>query len=237
MLANWALRLFFQVAVFFCCVGALLIYVPGSPLPDSLNPTKPLNPKETPNILTNYKLKRAISNLESCRIALDDLDVSYSNLPDVVVSQDCGIKGTIEVSEISGIKLAPVKTKCGTALRLAMWIVHDVQQISKTEQLSPIKQLNHFGSYSCRPIRSTTGSVSGMSEHATANAIDISGFNLSDESVISIKDDWQAPLKGKFLKEVRDGACRWFNVTLSPDYNSLHHDHFHFDQGIWRSCR
>jgi hypothetical protein len=25
-------------------------------------------------------------------------------------------------------------------------------------------------------------------------------------------------------------------MVLSPDYNALHHDHFHLDQGRWRGC-
>ncbi|MDP1909506.1 MAG: extensin family protein, partial [Hyphomicrobium sp.] len=30
--------------------------------------------------------------------------------------------------------------------------------------------------------------------------------------------------------DVRDGACRLFSTTLSPDYNAAHADHLHFDQ-------
>jgi hypothetical protein len=41
---------------------------------------------------------------------------------------------------------------------------------------------------------------------------------------------------------VRDGACRLFATTLSPDYNAAHADHLHLDQanrgaGGWRACR
>ena len=40
-----------------------------------------------------------------------------------------------------------------------------------------------------------------------------------------------------FLRAVRDGACRWFDAVLGPDYNAAHADHFHFDRGGGRICR
>ena len=40
-----------------------------------------------------------------------------------------------------------------------------------------------------------------------------------------------------FLQAARDGACDWFSLTLSPDYNSLHEDHFHLQSRGWGLCR
>ena len=40
-----------------------------------------------------------------------------------------------------------------------------------------------------------------------------------------------------FLRDVRDGACDWFDIVLGPDYNAAHADHFHFDRGGGRICR
>lgn len=77
-----------------------------------------------------------------------------------------------------------------------------------------------------------------MSEHATANAFDISGFRLKSGRLISVKTQWGTrSAEGKFLHVVRDGLCDWFNLTLSPDYNAAHEDHFHVDMGWWQSCR
>jgi hypothetical protein len=97
-----------------------------------------------------------------------------------------------------------------------------------------VVEILHFGSYSCRPIRGS----SSMSEHATANAFDISGFKLADGRVISLKRHWNGTgPEAQFLHEVRDGLCDWFNATLSPDYNADHADHFHVDMGWWQTCR
>ena len=76
------------------------------------------------------------------------------------------------------------------------------------------------------------------SEHATANAIDISGFRLADGTRISVRRDWNGERKkSQFLRAVHQRACGYFRVALSPDFNRAHHDHFHFDRGFLWTCR
>ena len=53
------------------------------------------------------------------------------------------------------------------------------------------------------------------------------GFFLSVAAIVLFSST--AP-RAAFLRAVRDGACRLFATTLSPDYNVAHRDHFHFDQ-------
>jgi hypothetical protein len=76
-----------------------------------------------------------------------------------------------------------------------------------------------------------------MSEHAQANAFDISGFRLKSGKLISVLNHWpNTSAESKFLHAARDSACDYFNLTLSPDYNAAHKDHFHVDMGWIRSC-
>ena len=37
--------------------------------------------------------------------------------------------------------------------------------------------------------------------------------------------------EARFLRRIRDDACRIFGTTLSPDYNAVHHDHLHLEAG------
>jgi hypothetical protein len=61
---------------------------------------------------------------------------------------------------------------------------------------------------------------------------------LADGTTISVLSDWNgAPKKAVFLRALRDGACRFFDVVLSPAYNEAHSDHFHFDMGDRSACR
>ena len=90
--------------------------------------------------------------------------------------------------------------------------------------------------YQCRPIAGRRDRR--MSEHANANAIDIGGFTLADGRVVTVAAGWRGTAAERgFLRDVRDGACDYFNAVLSPEYNRAHGDHFHFDLGRDDICR
>jgi hypothetical protein len=77
-----------------------------------------------------------------------------------------------------------------------------------------------------------------MSSHATADAIDISGFVLEDGTRISLLQDWDGETrKAAFLRRANRTACTWFRLTLGPEYNSLHADHFHLQHSGFGLCR
>lgn len=110
------------------------------------------------------------------------------------------------------------------------------QRLAPTLTCNTFALLKHYGSFACRNIY---GRASGRrSQHATANALDIAGLRLADGRRISVARDWKGdPQAQRFLRLVRDGACRSFNTTLGPDYNAAHRDHFHVDMGGFRVCR
>ena len=43
--------------------------------------------------------------------------------------------------------------------------------------------------------------------------------------------------EARFLRRIRDDACRIFGTTLSPDYNAVHYDHLHLEATDTRFCR
>jgi hypothetical protein len=93
-----------------------------------------------------------------------------------------------------------------------------------------------MGSYSCRKVAGT-GRLSG---HASANAVDISGFVLADGRRISVLRDWDNPsLQVRaFLGSVRESACKRFGTVLTPNYNAAHRDHLHLEVSEGRPlCR
>jgi hypothetical protein len=99
-----------------------------------------------------------------------------------------------------------------------------------------VSAIEHFGSYSCRNVYGRPEAT--RSRHATAEAWDVAGFVLVDGRRIRVARDWQSTkAEAAFLRESRDGACRFFDGVLSPDYNAAHHDHLHLDRGPYRMCR
>lgn len=97
-----------------------------------------------------------------------------------------------------------------------------------------IKEIEQAGAYNCRPVR---GRKFLMSEHAFANAIDITGFKFKDGYEIKIKENWDTPGRAaKFLRDVSKHACLYFTSVVTPDDNSAHSDHFHFSVGLFGNC-
>ena len=93
--------------------------------------------------------------------------------------------------------------------------------------------LLHIGTYNCRVISDTDT----LSRHAYGDAIDIYGFEFDDGTVYTLIDDWEHETSnpsgagGAWLYEA---AYRWYdemfwNIILTPNYNSAHDNHFHVD--------
>lgn len=207
-------------------------------VPLAFAPWHPLDPVAAPNFVTPLKLIRAGRRPALCRAALSRGGAIADALSDRTASASCHVRGAVRLDRLSHAALAPEATRCAIALRLLMWERHALQPASRAHLGASVARIEHFGSYSCRPIRSHRGPTGRMSEHATANAFDISGFVLSDGRRISLSHGWDGPGdQAAFLRRARDGLCDYFRVVLSPDYNALHADHFHVDQGLFLSCR
>ncbi|MEP1231640.1 MAG: extensin family protein [Litorimonas sp.] len=149
----------------------------------------------------------------------------------------CGWDVARNVSQSANIKLSPdaVNMQCPLSVASYLWM-REIDKIAKKDLGSSISEVIHYGTYSCRK---QNGNTSGQwSEHAFANAWDVAGFKLKNGSVITVKNGWDDDsAEAQFLRRTRDTACKIFNVTLSPDFNAAHADHFHLDMGPTRTCR
>lgn len=125
--------------------------------------------------------------------------------------------------------------QCPLSVAVFLW-QREVDTLAQKHFAQPLAKIHHYGTYSCRRQR---GNGSGQwSEHAFANAWDVAAFELKDGTRIQILKDWKGDRKkAAFLRDARKAACRLFRVTLSPDYNEAHKDHFHLDMGPGRTCR
>ena len=187
--------------------------------------------------MTPYKLRKIGNSPTQCHAILNAARVKFYALPDKVKDRKCGIETQTRIVQLTQASMRDLDTRCDMALRLLMWEAHSLQPAAQDNFGAPASRIKHFGSYSCRPMRTSNGTSGRMSEHATANAIDIQGFAIGGRN-ITLKAGWNGtPKDQEFLRRARTGACQFFKTVLSPDYNALHHDHFHFDQGRWISCR
>lgn len=214
-----------------------MVMHPETPLPRHWNPVQPLLISDPVTPFTAWKLNRAVANAQSCLAVLDG-QAALQTLSDLEDSAQCHIRDRVDLRGVGGTRLDSVETRCAIALRLAMWERHSLQPAARDIMGTDLQSIDHFGSYSCRTMRTSSGPSTRMSTHATADAIDVSGFGFADGRRITLLQHWggQGP-EAAFLRAARDGACEWFNLTLSPYYNSLHADHFHLQSRGWGLCR
>ena len=196
-------------------------------------------------MFTGRKLAGLTDDYAQCRALLRAAGVRYTMLPTVRSGQQCGYADGVRFGEggPQQIDFAPAKlgVSCPVAAALAMWEWNVVQPAAQKHFGARVTRIEHLGSYSCRRIYGR--SAGDWSEHATADAVDIAAFRLSNGERVSVLDDWDGSgEKSAFLKEIRTGGCRLFSTVLSPDYNAAHRDHLHLDQAErgemgWRACR
>ncbi|MDZ4279700.1 MAG: extensin family protein [Hydrogenophaga sp.] len=205
-------------------------------VPAHWNPWAPLNVAEPPNWLTGYKLQRTAADPTLCSAVLAASNLKHTAVPDNATGDGCGWAAAVRVDDA---RFAPAFTlTCSAALSLVMWERHALQPAAQAHFDQPVSRIEHFGSYACRNVRGAGGEGGQRSQHASANAFDVAGFRLGNGRRISLVNDWEGEAaEVAFLRDARDGACRFFKGTLGPDYNAAHRDHFHLDQGPYRICR
>ncbi|KTT74599.1 extensin family protein [Sphingomonas endophytica] len=199
-------------------------------------------------LFTGRKLTALTGDSAKCRGLLSQAGVRFAALPPRDDGQ-CGYDDAVRLDAggARAVALSPAGpgVACPVAAALAIWEWDVLAPAARRHFGARVTRIDHFGSYACRRLYGRDAGA--WSEHATADAIDIAGFRLSDGRRISIARDWKAggrdgAAKAAFLRDVRDGACQLFATVLSPDYNAAHRDHFHLDQAErgkmgWRACR
>jgi hypothetical protein len=225
---------YFQMWTALLLPSAVLVALLIWQAPDRHNPFTPIDLTDRPGLATRHKLTNVQRHPETCFKALDDADVLYTRLEDSPPGETCGKYDALTLDRSLTPYSATLSMTCAQTATLYMWERHVARPAAIEIFGSPIVEIETYGSFSCRKIARTNRT----SEHAHANAIDISGFVLENGRRITVKGHWhKGGPEGAFLKRVRNGACRMFSVTLGPDYNADHADHFHFDMGPGRACR
>lgn len=233
MISQWILLAFLVLAI---AVAVLSWHRGLWQLPDHLNPWAPLVLAEPPGLLTRWKLARLAGDASACRRVLNQAPWLLESVPNRTTGPGCGFLDAVRIERTQLLVGDPFTLSCPAAVSLALWEQHVVLPAAQRHFGQPPARIEHFGSYACRNLYGREGGA--RSRHATANAFDVAGFVLKGGRRITIARNWndEGPT-GLFLREIHQGACRWFDVVLGPAYNAAHGDHLHLDHGAQRVCR
>jgi hypothetical protein len=221
---------------------ALAACAPGPPAQRGPAPT--LTPRlpapdlnEPGGAQINAQLRQLRQTPRLCIAVLErTAGLAVTPLADKLVSPGCGYFGAVEITR----SLVPINRRtqaaCAVVAGLHLWMRDVLQPAARLHLGEPIARVESFGTYGCRPRNNQPGAP--MSEHATANAIDISGFVTASGRRVTVLQGWRGQAdEAAFLRAVHRQSCRLFSVVLGPESDRFHQDHFHFDMGPFRACR
>ncbi|HZU63239.1 MAG TPA: extensin family protein [Novosphingobium sp.] len=175
-----------------------------------------------------------------CMADLHQRQAGFAPLPDAYYGGGCATINTVRLLSLHGdtdalavSNLGPVT--CPLADAFAGWARYGVDRAARLALGSPLARIETMGSYNCRNIAGSDH----RSAHATADAIDVSGFVLADGRHISVLSQWSAGTAEEryFLRLVHTSACKRFGTVLGPDYNPAHRNHFHLELSAAGFCR
>lgn len=170
----------------------------------------------------------------ACVRELSERGVPFQQVSEPATISGCNLVNAVRVTGV-GVRFdKPATMTCGLALRLDDFETDVVQAAAERYFHRSVVEIYQYGAYACRNIAGTHR----LSTHAHGEAIDIAGFELAGGLKILVKTDWyDSGDRGRFLHEVAQGACRMFDVVLTPDADADHRDHIHLDLGPYRLCK
>lgn len=231
-------RLFAKLSLFVTVAIALFFAFWFGLVPQRLMPFPTIALGERPSLFVDARLSALRFDRALCRQVLRRPVIHARRIPDRPLKDGCGWENAVRISRVGGAEIGVAQLSCETAAAFALWVQHEVQPLARDMYGQEVTRISGMGTYSCRNIVGNPLWKNMRSQHATANAIDISGFTFADGRSISLIKDWSG--KGKdsaFLREIQARSCRYFRVSLGPDANPAHRDHFHFDRGLMWACR
>lgn len=166
-----------------------------------------------------------------CHLDLAREEIGFRVLPDQHFAGGCSALGAVQLLDM-GTPVTNLRAMtCPLARQFARWSREALQPAAQQWLGQRIVRIETFGTYACRSVDSQPGAR--LSEHAFANAVDVSGFVLADGRRITVLEGWNGGDERvrRFLRAIHQAGCRRFAIGLSPDSDRFHYNHLHFDMG------
>ena len=205
-------------------------------LPSYYNPFVPLNLDDPPGKITQFKLRRLTP--EACTRLLSEANQKRLIQTQAMANStgDCPLSDVVRVRNFGPVTLSSsFIASCPLALSSALFIQQQARPLTKTMMGSELARVEHLGSFACRNIYHRPDAR--RSEHATADALDISGFQLVDGQRVTVLAGWRNEKTQPWLQALLSASCDYYGNGLGPEYNAAHANHFHLGMRGFGLCR
>lgn len=205
-------------------------------LPSYYNPFVPLQLSDPPGKITQFKLRRLEPAQCAALLAEANEQGLISARPVADSSGNCPLTNVVRVRDFGPVKLSSsFLASCPLALSSALYVKQQARPLTAQYMQSELVRIEHLGSYACRNIYHRENAR--LSEHATADALDISGFRLANGQQISVLRGWKVDKTQPWLQAMLSASCHYYGNGLGPNYNAAHANHFHLGMRGFGLCR
>jgi hypothetical protein len=188
------------------------------------------------SLAPDSRLAEAIRRPDQCQAILRAEGVAFTPARDQTDGAFCLVTNAVLMGD-TPVRMSPARTmmNCPLAASFLLWSRYSVEPAAREILGAGLAQVDHYGVYACRRVNSQA--QGRPSAHARAEALDVAAFRLTNGRRVNVEADWarDAP-QARFLRRVRDDACRVFGTVLSPDYNAAHANHLHLEAGGRGPC-
>lgn len=208
-------------------------------LPPQYNPFAPLSPGDPPTLVTRYKLRQLANDPAACMAVLRQASEQgmIQFREQASTTGNCPLDSPVRVTRFGEVQLSSsFLASCPLALSSAMYVQQRAVPTAQQIMGSPLRRIDHLGSFACRNIYNRDQAP--RSEHATADALDISGFRFANGQQITVRKGWnESGPRGEVMRELFSHSCAFYGNSLGPNYNAAHADHFHLGMRGFGICR
>ncbi|MCR9000803.1 extensin family protein [Rahnella perminowiae] len=208
-------------------------------VPSEYNPFSPVTINDPPNFITRYKLRKLDNNPQQCLAVLErarqEGAINFTRAGNT--GGKCPLTDAVRVRGFGDVSLSSsYLASCRLALSSAMFVAQVAKPLAIQKLGSPLVRIHYLGSYACRNVYNQPDAR--LSEHATAQALDVAGFSLADGHHMTVLKQWpQSGAEGEYVRTLFSESCPYFGNSIGPEYNAAHANHFHLGMRWFGFCR
>ncbi len=144
---------------------------------------------------------------EQCMQALKSIKADLELLPPVK-DGGCGAPDLVRLKRVGSkspvVFDPPVVVNCKLAVALHSWNKSTLQPASRRHLRSRVARILGASGYACRNVYNLPNR--SLSQHAHANAIDVSAFQLRDGRIVTVRRGWGPTRRDKELEKKKKAA-------------------------------
>lgn len=205
-------------------------------LPSHYNPFTPLSLDDPPGPITQYKLRRLTPEACASLLSQANQKALIRTQPVADSAGACPLHNVVRVRDFGPVSLnSSFLASCPLALSSALFVSQQARPLTRIWTGNELVRIEHLGSYACRNIYHRPDAR--RSEHATAEALDISAFRLANGERVTILHGWRSTKTQPWLQALLTASCGYYGNGLGPEYNAAHANHFHLGMRGFGLCR